>query len=155
MLLYRYERDEFMNLLLNNMPDIFDLINQMEGYQNGTVSATSLIYTIIAVICMWRLFDKANLGGWKAIIPIYNFYTACKMIKINFWLIVVSIILLIVPIVNIVAAIYLIYVIFAFNFRLSRAFGYGFLFGLGLIFLNPIFMLILAFNGDKYTPNNI
>lgn len=155
MLSYKYERDVYMNTMLQTLPDIFDLVNQYSQYQNGTISASSLIVTIIAVICTWRLFDKANLGGWRSIIPIYNVYTYCKMIKLNFWLIILSFILLFIPIIGIVAAIYLIYVLFAFNFRLSRAFGHGFLFGLGLIFLNPIFMLILAFSGDKYTPNNI
>ena len=41
------------------------------------------------------------------------------------------------------------------DFRLSRAFGHGFLFGLGLVFFYPIFLLILGFNSDKYTPNKI
>ena len=34
--------------------------------------------------------------------------------------------------------------------KLSLAFGHGVGFTLGLIFLNPIFILILGFSGDQY-----
>lgn len=41
-----------------------------------------------------------------------------------------------------------------FYHKLSKAFGHGIGFTLGLIFLNPIFMLILAFGGSQYVGNN-
>lgn len=34
--------------------------------------------------------------------------------------------------------------------KLSKAFGHGVGFTIGLFFLNPIFMLILAFSSDEY-----
>ena len=37
--------------------------------------------------------------------------------------------------------------------KLSKAFGHGFFFTLGLIFVSPIFMLILGFGGSKYRGN--
>ena len=137
------------------MPDIIDVSKTLESYRNGTTTTTSLVITVLTLIAMWRIFEKAGEGGWKAIIPIYNLYTLCKILKMHFWLILVSIICLIIPFINIIACIYLIYVLFAFDFRLSRAFGHGFLFGLGLVFFNPIFILILGFNSDKYTPSKI
>ena len=37
-----------------------------------------------------------------------------------------------------------------FNVKLARSFGKGVGFAIGLIFLNPIFMLILGFGSAKY-----
>lgn len=34
----------------------------------------SLIIYIILVAGMWKMFEKAGIDGWKAIIPIYNIY---------------------------------------------------------------------------------
>ena len=48
-----------------------------------------------------------------------------------------------VPIVNIVVGIMV-------NFKLAKAFGKGTGFGLGLLFLNTIFILILGFGDTKY-----
>ncbi len=27
---------------------------------------------IVAVVAMWKIFEKAGVEGWKAIIPVYN-----------------------------------------------------------------------------------
>ena len=35
-------------------------------------------------------------------------------------------------------------------YKLSKAFGHGVGFTLGLMFLNPIFMMILGFGSDQY-----
>lgn len=34
----------------------------------------SLVIYIILVAGMWKMFEKAGIDGWKAIIPIYNIY---------------------------------------------------------------------------------
>ena len=34
---------------------------------------------IISIISLWILFNKAGEKGWKALIPIYNIYTLCKI----------------------------------------------------------------------------
>lgn len=137
------------------MKDIIELTEKYQQYNNGTISLGSLIVTILIVIGMWRIFSKAGKGGWKSIIPIYNFYVYCQIVKLNFWLFVIALVCLIVPVVNIISIIYLLYFMFAMNFRLSRAFGHGFWFGLGLCLFDPLFILILGFNGDKYQPNRI
>ena len=54
-----------------------------------------------------------------------------------------NIIFLLIPFVNIYFGIK-VYI------KLSEAFGHGAGFGLGLIFLNPIFMPILAFGSSQY-----
>lgn len=55
------------------------------------VGVISIIITVIMAVSMWKLFVKADVDGWKAIIPLYNLYT---MVKIAFegeqeWLLVV------------------------------------------------------------------
>ena len=50
---------------------------------------------------------------------------------------------LVIPIVNLVFGIML-------YFKLAKAFGHGAGFGFGLLFLNPIFILILAFDSSEY-----
>ena len=55
-------------------------------------------------------------------------------------------ILLIVSLIRIILAI----ISILYCIKLSRAFGHGIGFAIGLIFLQPIFMLILGFGNDPY-----
>ncbi len=50
-------------------------------------NTVALIVSIIAIVCMWVLFQKAGEKGWKAIIPFYNAYVAYKLFwkKSMFW----------------------------------------------------------------------
>ena len=38
-----------------------------------------VVYYVLLVIAWWKLFTKAGEKGWKAIIPVYNFYVQCKL----------------------------------------------------------------------------
>ncbi|MCI9365246.1 MAG: hypothetical protein HFJ54_01060 [Clostridia bacterium] len=40
------------------------------------------------------------------------------------------------------------------RFELSKSFGHGFFFGLGLLFLPTIFRTIIAFSGNEYIGDN-
>lgn len=105
----------------------------------ATYSVIGLIYTILVIVADWKIYEKAGEAGWKSIIPIYNLYILFKIAFGNGWMFL----LLLVPIVNFVFAIML-------NFKLAKAYGQGVGFGFGLLFLNPIFMLILAFGSSEY-----
>ena len=108
--------------------------------QNQTATSIgSIIVVIIGIVAMWRVFQKAGEAGWKAIIPFYNAYTFVKIIDGNG----IKFLLLLIPIVNIVYSIIL-------DVRLAKVFGKSSGFAVGLIFLNPIFMLILAFDSSEY-----
>ena len=98
-----------------------------------------LIIVVIAVVANWKIFTKAGKPGWAAIVPFYNLYTEFEIVGYNGWMFL----LLLVPFVNIVIEILL-------CVRLAKAFGQGTGFALGLIFLSPIFLLILAFGNYKY-----
>jgi hypothetical protein len=99
----------------------------------------TLIIAIIAIIAMWRLFEKANKPGWAAIVPFYNSYCLFEIAGMNGWMFL----LLLIPIVNIVVYIIL-------NAKLAQAFGKSSAFTIGLVLLNTIFMLILGFDDSKY-----
>lgn len=112
---------------------------QMTSGQSTATSLCSLAITILMIVAVWKIFSKAGQAGWKSLIPFYSTYTLCKIADGNGW----KFLLLLIPIVNIVYAIMVI-------FRLAKSFGKGIGFGFGLLFLSPIFLLILAFGSASY-----
>ncbi len=107
-----------------------------------TYMVMMLAIVVVAVVANWKIFTKAGKPGWAAIVPFYNLYVQFQIAGMNGWMFL----LLLVPIVNIVVAIML-YV------NLAKAFGKSGGFAVGLIFLNFIFMLILAFGSAEYVGN--
>lgn len=109
---------------------------------SGIVGGVSFFYLLIIVIYiagMWRIFEKAGKPGWAAIIPIYNIIVLLEIVGKPWW----WILLLLVPIVNIVIAIMM-------SNLLSKSFGQGIGFTLGLIFLGFIFYPMLGFGNYEY-----
>jgi len=82
---------------------------------------------------------KAGRPAWAAFIPIYSTIVLLEVVGRPVW----WIILFFVPIVNIVI------LIIVLN-DLSKSFGHGTAFTLGLIFLSWIFLMILAFGSSTY-----
>lgn len=127
-----------------------------------TVTLIALVaFYILLIIALWKVFTKAGEAGWKSLIPIYNFYILCKMIKINFWIFVILIpfaIGLVASIVfkndtnavSIISGVYTIIMDVYMSIRLSKAFGKGTGFTVGLILFPNIFTLILGFGSAKY-----
>lgn len=100
-----------------------------------------LIIAIIVVAGMWKIFEKAGIEGWKAIIPIYNGYVLTTKIAEKPWW---YFLLLFVPIVNIA-------IVIIINIEVAKAFGKTTLYGaLGLTFLPVIFYAILGFGDARY-----
>lgn len=104
---------------------------------------TFLVIYVLSVIAMWKIFTKAGKPGWASLIPIYNIVVMYQIVGLNPLLII----LLFIPFINVIAAIVLSIIQ---CIRLSKAFGKGVGFTFGLIFLSPIFLLILGFGNDKY-----
>ena len=94
---------------------------------------------VLAILPLWGIFVKAGEEGWKAVIPIYNYYVLLKVVgRPGWWLV-----LYLVPIVN--------FVIFIIVMNdLSKSFGHGAGFTVGLVILNWIFLMILAFGSSTY-----
>jgi len=94
---------------------------------------------ILLVIALWKIFTKAGEEGWKSLIPIYNYIVLLKIVGRPWW----WLLLFLIPIVNVVIAIIILN-------DLSKSFGHGMGFTLGLIFLSNIFLLILGFGSSQY-----
>lgn len=113
------------------------LQNGGSGSVLGIVSAViAIAITLVVLAGIWKTFQKAGQPGWAAIIPIYNLYIMLKIGGNAWWWLLV----MFVPIVQL----YAFYKMFA---GVSKAFGQGIGFALGLWFLNLIFWPLLGF-GD-------
>lgn len=135
-----------------------------------SVIVGAVLYVLL-VIAWWKMFTKAGEKGWKAIIPFYNWFIMTKLTwsKKFFWITFVLAILvgILASVVNstvgitqivcsfIVLAIYIALLVFMiiFWYRISKSYGHGGGFTVGLIFLNFIFMLILGFGKSEYKGN--
>ena len=95
---------------------------------------------VFYIICSWKIYTKAGQPGWAIFIPIYNFLVFLKIVGKPWW----WILLMLIPLVNFILLIILIH-------ELSKAFGHGVGFTLGLIFLGFIFIPILALGSSQYT----
>ena len=118
-----------------DMSTLGSVITQYLGFM-------TVIYVLL-IIAMWKIFTKAGKPGWASIVPIYNVIVMFQIIGLNPWLLL----LYLIPVVNFVVAI--VFSIMQAS-RLSKAFGKGTGFTLGLFFLNPIFLLMLGFGDSKY-----
>lgn len=99
----------------------------------------ALALSVVIIVAMWKMFVKAGKPGWACLVPFYNNYCLFDIAFGDGWLFLLTL----VPCVNFVFLIML-------YFKLAKAFGQGTGFGFGLLFLNPIFMLILGFGKSEY-----
>ena len=109
-------------------------------YQPSTASiVVSIILSLLLLVAEWRLFTKAGKHGWAVLIPIYNVWVLFEIICGRG----TAMFRLLIPIYNIYWAI-------KSDIKLAHAFGKSTGFGVGLIFLSPIFMCILGFGSAQY-----
>jgi hypothetical protein len=114
----------------------------VSGESSGTTAllvVVSIALAILEIAALWRIFTKAGERGWKSLIPIYNTIVLLRIVGRPWW----WLLLMVIPFVGIVVAIVVLH-------DLSKAFGHGILFTLGLLLLPGIMMLVLAFGGSRY-----
>jgi len=99
----------------------------------------SIALCVLMFVAMWKIYSKAGQPGWAILVPIYNIIVFLRIVNKPWW----WLLLFLIPIVNFVLMIIVIH-------RLSKSFGNGVGFTLGLIFLSFIFMLILGFGNYTY-----
>lgn len=123
-----------------------------------------VVFYIFYAIGGYRMFQKFGEPGWKAFIPFYGTYVQyCKVWNPTMGLVIVVLNLIstfgsnnaegVAALVILAACIASIVISIMGNVRLSKCFGHGTGFALGLTFLQPIFILILGFGGDEYLGN--
>ena len=102
----------------------------------------SLAFAVLTLVAAWKVFVKMGYEGWEAIVPFYNLYILFKEMYGNGWKMLLLLILL-----------YNIYVAIKFQIDLAHSFGKSTGFGIGLVFLNAVFMCIIGFDDSQYIRN--
>ena len=119
----------------------------------GTIWLIILALIVVGVIARWIVFRKARQHGWAAIVPFYRDYIEYKIYWGNGWLFLIpcALTLLVpVPLFGIVFLLAKIGVTIVTQYKKATAFGCGVGFTIGLVLLNPIFNMILAFGDYQY-----
>lgn len=120
----------------------------------------AMVLLIIYVLAYWMIFKKAGEAGWKALIPVYSTYISYRL----FWNTKMFVLCMVFAVLTAIfeyvggagvlifraASLGTIVLNIIMCIKLSKAFGHGTGFTVGLILLNPIFLLILAFNSSSY-----
>lgn len=97
-----------------------------------------LIFAVIGLIAMWKIYTKAGKPGWACLIPIYNIIVLLEIVGRPVW----WILLMFIPLVNIAFALIVYY-------ELAKSFGEGGLIFV-LMFVCGIGFLMLAFGNYRY-----
>lgn len=107
----------------------------------------------LMIFAKWRIFEKAGEEGWKAIIPIYNYWTLYEIAgKPGSWSLLILGVF--VPFFNflflpVAAVLYVIAIVaLAKKFKLSDGMT------VGLIFLPMVFFPIVALGDYQYHPDD-
>ena len=113
----------------------------------GFLAGLSLVYIIVGILAIifliiatWIIYKKAGEKGWACIIPIYNLIVLFRIVKMDWWHILIFIF---VPFAAIVYGILL-------DFKLAKVFGKGVGFGFLLLLIPIIGYPVLAFGSAKY-----
>ena len=127
-------------------------------------------FFILQIVSFWILFQKADVAGWKSIIPIYSDW---KMFDIvwetkYFWLSIgltfvhaifsyliqnvftTGILMIIFTVIRLIVLFFSRMVEYFFCRNLARSYGKGDGFTFGLFFLYPIFILILGLGSSRF-----
>ncbi len=151
----------------------------MTGGFSTTSGVFSLLLLALILISYWKIFVKMGEPGWKGIIPIYNIWVLIDRLrrpKSWFWILLLGSVLVcwlsntvvsqtaaqqaagtymsgsliwISLLMFLVAVVLLVYQIMLCH-ALSKAFGHGVGFTIGLILLPFIFLPILAFGKSRF-----
>ncbi len=135
--------------------------------------AILFVIYFITIVASWKMFVKMGEKGWKCLIPIYSSYILVKRCSKTkfFWLtflfaivvgvlnatatalgsenaasVVLNVFIIILGIIMLVWQIIIYY-------HISKSFGHGVGYTIGLIFLPFIFHLILSFGSSEYIGN--
>jgi hypothetical protein len=113
----------------------------------ATSSAGYILYFVVYAVVLifyiaafWKIYEKAGLNGWAAIIPIYNGWTYFRAAGRPGWWVLTMIF----------PPVFLVLWIIA-QLDMAKAFDRSVWFGIGLIFLSFIFVPILGYGSAQHT----
>ena len=116
-------------------------LSQMNGGLLRTILMFHLIFSVVQIVALWRIFSKMGYPGWYSIIPYFKNYILYRELYGDGWLFFLASI----PVVRL-------YFIFKFHTDLAHNFGKSTAFGVGLsvVVLSSIFYPILGFGSATY-----
>lgn len=144
-------------MTISDIPGI--IISVLSGY-----ALFAVIWFLLNLVANWKILSKAGKGGWQSFIPVWNTiarYGVSWSKLIGFIVAVVAPVMLALAsgerdlpqwfniAASVTGALAAVLSIIE-KFKLSRAYGHGFFFGLGLLLLEPLFIMILAFGRSRY-----
>lgn len=132
----------------------------------GLTYGILLVCYVFRIIAEWRIFTKAGEKGWKTLIPFYNVYIEYKLTSTTKMFVIFLIVTflaalggqctstgtvakILIFIINVIA----IYFTVRRWSCLSKAFGKGSGYTVGLTFLHPLFIMMLGFGKAEYIGN--
>lgn len=119
-------------------------------------------YYISMAVGYWKIIAKAGKPGWKGLIPFYNQYLLFDISWESgmYWIFLVLEIVYnvlkqfsdnsLVRVIILFMGIAVFVIRLSFYYKLSAAFGHDVGFTIGLLFLTPVFMLILGLGSSRY-----
>ena len=124
----------------------------------------AIVFCILVIIAMWKIFTKAWEAGWKSLIPIYNVYIMYKIAGMKNWFwytFIVAFVLWLVAgfmwewsdVAGILEAAALVFsgiVAIVATYKLPRKFGWGVFASILYVLFTGICVLILGFGKSKY-----
>ncbi len=134
----------------------------------------AIAWWILQVVAYWKIFTKAGKPGWHSIIPVLSDWDKIDLSWSRTWAWVMLVLMVVTWIlsytgigvtvtaegevvrsgfwntISYIVSIAALIIGLVSEYKLAKAFGKGFGFFLGLLFLNPIFKLILGFGDARY-----
>ena len=155
---------------------MFFALNLFSLMRHGGPSVSNILpmgLTILQLVGYWKVFEKMGYDGWRGLIPVYNLYVlyqevwftkpffiyaGCLLIS-SVATILSVLMLFIMPflslfglLVNMACFTGMVTMEFLLNYRLSKSFGHDILYCLGLLGLPYIFLFLIGYGDDTYTP---
>ncbi len=127
------------------------------------VLAFLLVLIILMIVSLWKIFTKAGQPGWAAIIPFYGNYVLVQVARLPVYYFIIMVVPSLLVIVNIKIPSpvdsfvgIITFIVYGFTmYNVSKQFGKGIEYTLGMIFLPFIFYPMLAFGGAVYQQEQV
>lgn len=105
------------------------------------------ILLVVQIVAMWKVFEKMGIEGWKAIIPVYNYWVLCEAVgKPGWWSL--SFLVAWVPLVGWILPLVVMVIVMI---ELGKGFGKDAVWSVFLLVIfSLIGLLMLAFGNDKF-----
>jgi hypothetical protein len=101
------------------------------------ITALSTLFFVLTAIGGWKVFEKAGLPGWVALVPVLNWFGILRLLGRSYAWILFFIFFY--PVTHFVVSV-----------LVAWRFGKSALFGVGLAFLPFLFVPMLGFSDARY-----